>query len=248
MPESPGPCRPCSTSLRAVQGSGPGQHRTWARGLTFTVTPSGAAPGLHPPPGDLRAGRLRSWSDGRTAVVLNLLLIGLAIALDPLPLTSFVVVLPSKRGVIKGAAYLFGWLVSLAIVVAVTVLATGNNPPKTEHGALTGVAGGEDRHRNLPCPDRDPAASADAGAEETEEAAQVAAARGQHVAVVRHGPGPGASALDPDRSGSRHRHGGQAVQLGELSRADRVLCPELGVLHRHGDLRLLSDPTRARYS
>ena len=63
-------------------------------------------------------------------MVLDLLLIGLAIALDPLPLTSFVIVLPSKRGVIKGAAYLFGWLVSLAIVVTVTVLATGNNPPK----------------------------------------------------------------------------------------------------------------------
>ena len=63
-------------------------------------------------------------------MVLNLLLIGLAVALDPLPLTAFVVILPSKRGVRKGAAYLFGWLVSLAIVVAVTVLATGNNPPK----------------------------------------------------------------------------------------------------------------------
>jgi Sap, sulfolipid-1-addressing protein len=63
-------------------------------------------------------------------VVLGLLLLGVAIALDPLPLTSFVVVLPSKHGVRKGAAFLFGWLVSLAIVVAVTVLATGNNPPK----------------------------------------------------------------------------------------------------------------------
>ena len=63
-------------------------------------------------------------------MVLDLLLIGLAIALDPLPLTSFVVVLPSKRGVRKGAAYLFGWLASLAIVVTITVLATGNNPPK----------------------------------------------------------------------------------------------------------------------
>jgi len=63
-------------------------------------------------------------------MVLDLLLIGLAVALDPLPLTTFVVILPSKRGVRKGAAYLFGWLVSLAIVVAVTVVATGNNPPK----------------------------------------------------------------------------------------------------------------------
>jgi Sap-like sulfolipid-1-addressing protein len=63
-------------------------------------------------------------------VVLSLILIGLAIALDPLPLTAFMVILPSKRGVRKGAAFVFGWLVSLAIVVTVTVLATGNNPPK----------------------------------------------------------------------------------------------------------------------
>jgi Sap, sulfolipid-1-addressing protein len=63
-------------------------------------------------------------------MVLNLLLIGLAIALDPLPLTGFMVVLPSRRGVLKGAAFVFGWLVSLAIVVTITVLATGDNPPK----------------------------------------------------------------------------------------------------------------------
>ena len=63
-------------------------------------------------------------------MVLDLVLIGLAIALDPLPLTGFMVVLPSERGVRKGAAFVFGWLVSLGIVVAVTVLATGNNPPQ----------------------------------------------------------------------------------------------------------------------
>ena len=63
-------------------------------------------------------------------MVLNLLLIGLAISLDPLPLSAFVVVLPSKGGVRKGAAFLFGWLVSLAIVVTITLLATGNNPPR----------------------------------------------------------------------------------------------------------------------
>jgi hypothetical protein len=63
-------------------------------------------------------------------VLLSLVLIGLAVALDPLPLTAFMVILPSKRGVRKGAAFVFGWLVSLAIVVTITVLATGNNPPK----------------------------------------------------------------------------------------------------------------------
>src|SRR6516162_4419018 len=69
----------------------------------------------------------------RTAVLLlNLYLIGLVVALDPLPLTAFLVILPSERGARKGAAYVFGWLVSLAIVVAITVLATGNDPPEPE--------------------------------------------------------------------------------------------------------------------
>ena len=63
-------------------------------------------------------------------MVLSLMLIGLAVTLDPLPLTAFIVILPSKRGTVKGAAYVFGWLASLAIVVTITVAATGNNPPK----------------------------------------------------------------------------------------------------------------------
>jgi len=63
-------------------------------------------------------------------LVLNLILIGVAVALDPLPLTAFFVVLPSEGGARKGAAFVFGWLVSLAIVVTITVLATGNSPPK----------------------------------------------------------------------------------------------------------------------
>jgi len=63
-------------------------------------------------------------------VILDLILIGLAVTLDPLPLTAFMIVLPSRRGVRKGAAFVFGWLVSLAIVVTVTVVATGNKPPQ----------------------------------------------------------------------------------------------------------------------
>jgi hypothetical protein len=41
-------------------------------------------------------------------LVLNLVLIGVAIALDPLPLRAFLVVLPSPRGTVKGAAFVFG--------------------------------------------------------------------------------------------------------------------------------------------
>jgi hypothetical protein len=65
-------------------------------------------------------------------LILSLVLIGLAITLEPIPLTAFILVLASRGGVKKGAAFIFGWLASLAIVVALTVLLTGNNPPRTK--------------------------------------------------------------------------------------------------------------------
>jgi len=74
-------------------------------------------------------------------MVLDLVLIGSAIALDPLPLTAFFVLLPSKHGVRNGAAFVSGWLVSMGIVVAVTVLATGDNPPRPDTvPSLAGLA------------------------------------------------------------------------------------------------------------
>ena len=63
-------------------------------------------------------------------MILDFVLIGLAITLEPVPLTAFLLVLASECGVRKGAAFVFGWYLSLAIVIALTVLATGNNPPK----------------------------------------------------------------------------------------------------------------------
>jgi hypothetical protein len=63
-------------------------------------------------------------------MTLDLILIGAGHLPDPLPLTSFFVLLPSKRGVVKGAAFILGWLISMAVVVAITIAATGNQPPK----------------------------------------------------------------------------------------------------------------------
>jgi threonine/homoserine/homoserine lactone efflux protein len=63
-------------------------------------------------------------------VIIDLIIIGLAITLEPIPLTAFILVLASRGGVRKGAAFIFGWLLSLAVVVAGTVLVTGNKPPK----------------------------------------------------------------------------------------------------------------------
>src|SRR5664279_3257363 len=67
---------------------------------------------------------------GGLSVILDLILIGLAITLEPIPLTAFILVLASKDGVRKGAAFIFGWLLSLAAVIALTILVTGNKPPK----------------------------------------------------------------------------------------------------------------------
>jgi len=74
-------------------------------------------------------------------VTLDLIIIGLCITLEPIPLTAFFVVLASKRGVRKGAAFIFGWLLSLAIVIAATIALTGNSPPKPSTApALAGIA------------------------------------------------------------------------------------------------------------
>ena len=63
-------------------------------------------------------------------MIFDLILIGLVITLEPNPLTAFILVLASKGGVRKGAGFIFGWLLSLAVVVALTILVTGNKPPK----------------------------------------------------------------------------------------------------------------------
>jgi threonine/homoserine/homoserine lactone efflux protein len=72
-------------------------------------------------------------------MVFNLIIIGLAITLEPIPLTAFILVLASKGGVRKGAAFIFGWLVSLAIVITLTFAVTGNNPPRSNTAPSLGI-------------------------------------------------------------------------------------------------------------
>jgi threonine/homoserine/homoserine lactone efflux protein len=82
-----------------------------------------------------------TFEERYAGVILDLLLIGLVITLEPIPLTAFILILASKGGVRKGAAFIFGWLLSLAIVVAATVLITGNKPPKPSTApSLAGLA------------------------------------------------------------------------------------------------------------
>jgi len=62
-------------------------------------------------------------------VLLNLIVIGLAIALMPLTLIAFILILSSAQGVRKGLAFILGWMACLVAVIAGVVLATGGTPP-----------------------------------------------------------------------------------------------------------------------
>ena len=62
-------------------------------------------------------------------MILDLIFIGLAITLEPIPLTAFILILMAKGGTRKGAAFIAGWFLSLAIVVGLTDVVTGTKPP-----------------------------------------------------------------------------------------------------------------------
>jgi hypothetical protein len=62
-------------------------------------------------------------------MIIDLVLIGLAMALYPVALTIFILIVASQKGVRNGAGFIFGWLAALAVVAAVTISATGNKPP-----------------------------------------------------------------------------------------------------------------------
>ncbi|MFD0151018.1 GAP family protein [Streptomyces sp. NPDC055721] len=62
-------------------------------------------------------------------MILDLFLIGLAIALYPLPVMAFVLVVSAPRGVYKGLAFILAWLACLVAVIAMVLLFTGGQPP-----------------------------------------------------------------------------------------------------------------------
>jgi threonine/homoserine/homoserine lactone efflux protein len=70
-------------------------------------------------------------------VVLDLMLIGLAITLEPFPLTAFILILSTDKGTRKGLAFILGWLACLVVVIAAVIITTGNNPPKPQTAPST---------------------------------------------------------------------------------------------------------------
>ena len=72
-------------------------------------------------------------------VVLDLVIIGLAITLEPLTLVAFILLLAAKGGIWKGLAFILGWMACLVAVIAAVVLATGANPPRQHTAPSTAV-------------------------------------------------------------------------------------------------------------
>jgi hypothetical protein len=72
-------------------------------------------------------------------MVVDLVLIGLAMALYPVALTIFILIVASKHGWRKGAGFILGWLAALAAVAAVTISATGNSPPASGTSPSIGI-------------------------------------------------------------------------------------------------------------
>ena len=62
-------------------------------------------------------------------MTLDLILIGLAITLEPVPVTVLILLLSSDRGVLKGLAFVLAWLAGLVLVVAAVLGLTGGSPP-----------------------------------------------------------------------------------------------------------------------
>ncbi|MFJ9710648.1 GAP family protein [Streptomyces sp. NPDC101234] len=72
-------------------------------------------------------------------MVLDLVLIGLAITLEPLPLMAFVLVVASARGVWKGLVFILSWLACLTLVIAIVLVVTGGEPPPPRSPPSTAV-------------------------------------------------------------------------------------------------------------
>ena len=72
-------------------------------------------------------------------MLLDLVILGLAITLEPFPLVAFILILGARRGTMKGLAFVLGWLACLVAVIAAVVVLRGPQPPKPDTLPSTAV-------------------------------------------------------------------------------------------------------------
>jgi hypothetical protein len=73
--------------------------------------------------------------------VLELIALGVVIAIEPLPIIGFILVLGTDRGARNGAAFIVAWVLCLIVVIVGTLALTGGAPPRqgTAPANLVGV-------------------------------------------------------------------------------------------------------------
>ena len=72
-------------------------------------------------------------------MLLDLVILGLAITLEPFPLVAFILILGAWHGTRKGLAFILGWLACLAAVLAAVIVLRGPQPPRPGTLPSTGV-------------------------------------------------------------------------------------------------------------
>jgi len=72
-------------------------------------------------------------------MTFELVLLGLACSLEPIPLTGFILTLSTKNGTRNGLGFLIGWVLSLAAVVGITLAITAGKPPAPSTAPANGV-------------------------------------------------------------------------------------------------------------
>jgi hypothetical protein len=70
-------------------------------------------------------------------MTFDLILLGFAIALNPIPLSAYLLVLSSEGGTRKGLGFTIGWVLTLVGLIVITELVTGGKPLKSNSAPST---------------------------------------------------------------------------------------------------------------
>jgi threonine/homoserine/homoserine lactone efflux protein len=70
-------------------------------------------------------------------MTFDLLLIGAAIALEPIPLTGYILLRSTQGGNWKGYGFILGWILTLVLIIVLMMVLTGGKPLEKESAPST---------------------------------------------------------------------------------------------------------------
>ena len=129
----PSPTSPWPTPTRTRSTTGPSSTPSPTAGWSPSRGSEPDGPGI-------TVGRgLHATRRGGPPLTIDLVLIGLACSLEPIPLTGFILTLSTDHGRRKGLFFLAGWIVSLAVVIGLTLALTDGKPPAASTAPSEGI-------------------------------------------------------------------------------------------------------------